>query len=48
MFKERKSVEEIEEGKYLSPKFDEKGLIPVSQIMSLLMKLWIQRLESAP
>ena len=29
MFKERKSVEEVEEGKYLSPKFDEKGLIPV-------------------
>ena len=29
MFKERKSIEEVEEGKYLSPKFDEKGLIPV-------------------
>ena len=29
MFKERKSVEEVEEGKFLSPKFDEKGLIPV-------------------
>ena len=29
MFKERKSVKEVEEGKFLSPKFDEKGLIPV-------------------
>ena len=29
MFKKRKSVEEVEEGKYLSPKFDENGLIPV-------------------
>lgn len=29
MFKERKSVYEVEEGKFLSPKFDEKGLIPV-------------------
>ena len=29
MFKKRKSVEEVEEGKFLSPKFDEKGLIPV-------------------
>ena len=29
MFKKRKNVTEIEEGKYLSPKFNEKGLIPV-------------------
>ncbi|MEK9742082.1 MAG: phosphoribosyl-AMP cyclohydrolase [Pelagibacteraceae bacterium] len=29
MFKERKSVFEVEEGKFLSPKFDENGLIPV-------------------
>ena len=30
MFKKRESVFEIEEGKFLSPKFDEKGLIPVT------------------
>jgi len=29
MFKKRENVTEIEEGKYLSPKFNEKGLIPV-------------------
>ena len=29
MFKKRESIAEIEEGKYLSPKFDENGLIPV-------------------
>ena len=29
MFKKRVSVFEVEEGKFLSPKFDEKGLIPV-------------------
>ena len=29
MFKKRDSVFEVEEGKYLSPKFDSKGLIPV-------------------
>ena len=29
MFKKRYNIEEIEEGKFLSPKFDEKGLIPV-------------------
>jgi phosphoribosyl-AMP cyclohydrolase len=29
MFKERTSVFEVEEGKFLSPKFDENGLIPV-------------------
>tara|TARA_Y100001958_G_C20692582_1_gene202345 strand:- start:33 stop:500 length:468 start_codon:yes stop_codon:yes gene_type:complete len=29
MFKKRESVFEVEEGKYLSPKFDENGLIPV-------------------
>ena len=30
MFKKRESIFEIEEGKFLSPKFDEKGLIPVT------------------
>ena len=29
MFKKRHNIKEIEEGKYLSPKFDENGLIPV-------------------
>ena len=29
MFKKRISVEQVEEGKELCPKFDEKGLIPV-------------------
>ena len=29
MFKKRDNIKEVEEGKYLSPKFDEKGLIPV-------------------
>ena len=29
MFKKRESVFEVEEGKYLSPKFDQNGLIPV-------------------
>jgi phosphoribosyl-AMP cyclohydrolase len=29
MFKKRENVKDIEEGKYLSPKFNEKGLIPV-------------------
>jgi len=29
MFKKRDSIKEIEEGKYLSPKFDKNGLIPV-------------------
>ena len=29
MFKKRKSIFEVEEGKFLSPKFDGKGLIPV-------------------
>ena len=29
MFKKRDSIREVEEGKYLSPKFDENGLIPV-------------------
>ena len=29
MFKKRHSIIEIEEGKFLSPKFDENGLIPV-------------------
>ena len=30
MFKKRESVFEIEEGKFLSPKFDNDGLIPVT------------------
>ena len=30
MFKKRDSIFEVEEGKFLSPKFDEKGLIPVT------------------
>jgi len=29
MFKKRYTIKEVEEGKYLSPKFDENGLIPV-------------------
>ena len=29
MFKKRDNIEEVEEGKYLSPKFDENDLIPV-------------------
>ena len=29
MFKKRDNIKEIEEGKYLQPKFDENGLIPV-------------------
>ena len=29
MFKKWLSIKEVEEGKYLSPKFDENGLIPV-------------------
>ena len=29
MFKKRENIAEIEEGRYLSPKFDENGLIPV-------------------
>ena len=29
MFKKRDNIQEVEEGKYLSPKFDENGLIPV-------------------
>jgi phosphoribosyl-AMP cyclohydrolase len=30
MFKKRESIFEIEEGKFLSPKFDKNGLIPVT------------------
>ena len=30
MFKKRVSIFEVEEGKFLSPKFDENGLIPVT------------------
>ena len=30
MFKKRESVFEVEEGKFLSPKFDKEGLIPVT------------------
>jgi len=29
MFKKRHTIKEVEEGKYLSPKFNENGLIPV-------------------
>jgi len=29
MFKKRNNIKEIEEGKYLEPKFDKNGLIPV-------------------
>ena len=29
MFKKRDNIKEIEEGKYLSPKFDKNGLIPI-------------------
>ena len=29
MFKKRENVFEVEEGKFLSPKFDDNGLIPV-------------------
>ena len=29
MFMKRHSIKEVEEGKYLAPKFDENGLIPV-------------------
>ena len=29
MFKKRNNIREVEEGKYLSPKFDKNGLIPV-------------------
>ena len=29
MFKKRDNIKEVEEGKYLEPKFDENGLIPV-------------------
>ena len=29
MFKKRENIKEIEEGKYLAPKFDKNGLIPV-------------------
>ena len=29
MFKKRDNIKEVEEGKYLEPKFDKNGLIPV-------------------
>ena len=29
MFKKRDNIKEVEEGKYLEPKFSENGLIPV-------------------
>ena len=29
MFRKRENIKEVEEGKYLEPKFDENGLIPV-------------------
>ena len=28
MYKKRDNIKEVEEGKYLEPKFDENGLIP--------------------
>ena len=34
MFKKREKVKEIEEGKLLSPKFDNDGLIPVVTVCS--------------
>ena len=34
MFKKRENVKEIEEGKLLSPKFDNDGLIPVVTVCS--------------
>ena len=41
MFKRRDNIKEVEEGKYLSPKFDKNGLIPVvttdSQTGDILM-----------
>ena len=41
MFKKRDNIKEVEEGKYLAPKFDEYGLIPVittdSQTGDILM-----------
>ena len=30
MFKKRESIFEVEEGKFLAPKFDKDGLIPVT------------------
>ena len=30
MFKKRESIFEVEEGKFLAPKFDKEGLIPVT------------------
>ena len=30
MFKKRDNIKEVEEGKYVEPKFDENGLIPVA------------------
>ena len=35
MFKKRDNIREVEEGKYLSPKFDKNGLIPVITTDSL-------------
>ena len=35
MFKKRDNIREVEEGKYLSPKFDKNGLIPVVTTDSL-------------
>ncbi len=41
MFKKRDNIKEVEEGKYLAPKFDKNGLIPVitadSQAGNILM-----------
>ena len=35
MFKKRENVFEVEEGKFLSPKFDDNGLIPVTTTDSI-------------
>ena len=39
MFKERKSIKEVEEGNNLSPKFNSEGLIPVVTTDSVTNKL---------
>ena len=40
MFKKRENVLEIEEGKLLSPKFDNDGLIPVITMCSKTKEFW--------
>jgi len=46
MFKKRESVFEIEEGKFLSPKFDNDGLIPVTTTDSEALKKTIETKEA--